>query len=176
MGERIRLETSGIEVTIPDGVKMGEAERQPSLIVSILKQCNGDVDLYCKQFTTRNHTSNVEVMIKTLQILDKAENHEFKQQWNSLIDAFKQAKLLMAQNKAIHAIANYNYPKTKAGRKSTQMTQDAVIKLTTFWYKGWTKEEEVRGKKRGDKMPTTAEEEVTDPLDAALADMQSEDE
>lgn len=182
MGDKVKPEAAAREINIPAGVRLGAAEENPAIIIETLRRCNGDVDKYCQQFTTRAHVANIEVMMLTMLVLDKPENAPFKAQWDALIEAFRKAKLLVAQNKACNAIANFNYPRTKAGRKSTQMTQDTVMKLTRFWYSDNTPTAEppppkVDGRRKVEQpepapAPTTPAPIVVDPLDDVLAVMQ----
>ena len=144
-----------------------EIKQDPELIIRTLEACTGDVDAYIKHFTTRSHVANMQVLVQTLLILDRPENAEYKRQWQELINAYKNAKVVMAQNEALKAIADFKYGK---GKKE-QMNAQQLISLSRFWLADHNEFNKNVGRK---KATTVAEEERDDPLDNILQKMKEE--
>jgi hypothetical protein len=108
-------------------VTMGQCEKNPQLIIDMLKASNGDVEKLATQLsaTTTRRDSKERTLMYALLILNKPENLAFRQQWDALITAYKQAKIAMAERTAFEWIGSYEPPDEKV----TVQTAVAFMRL-----------------------------------------------
>ena len=126
------------------------AEDDAQILIDILKECDGDVDLFARQFNATTHESKLKCLQKTLMILSKSENAGLKLDWDENIAAYKQAKLLLAQRTAFNWIGEYQPPK---GTKKEPVTIPQASSYIGLWTKEYTAGESVKGRKAANEVP-----------------------
>ena len=185
MGDKIRLKpnkgvhtTKEREINLPSvESNFSFVETHPHLIVETLEGVNGDIEQYAQHFTGKSHRSIESVLVKTITILARPENAELKKRWDALIVAFKEAKRLVAQNKAMKALASYSLPTRNRKEKGiAKMSVGDYDKLMKMYAGGVIEGEKTKARIHGKKEATGAEVPEADPLDGVLDEMAEDEE
>lgn len=168
MGDKIKLRSKTFvqampkefDFVIPDAVYLDTCERDPATLIRCLELCNGDMQMFCQQFATRQGVTHESVAVRTMRVLNRPENGEYKKQFGELIQAHKEAKYLLAQHKAFEFISDFKPPKNS---KDTPLSQ--VTSYMKFWLAASMASEVARSK---------APPASGDPLSAILDDLENE--
>lgn len=159
------------QVEVPK-VGLGLIANDPKAVVDALELCAGNVEEFAKQFMGDSYKDRMKVLMETMMLLNKPENSEHKRRWYALIAAFKEAKVLMAENAAFEFIAKYNPAKTNEGKpRNVSPAQYATI--CNLWMKEQTNAAATKGRRKGAKPEEDHDE--TRALGGILGTMQEED-
>jgi hypothetical protein len=129
-----------------------QCEKNPQTFVDILKQCDGDVEEYLTQFRAVEHIARMKILTTTLLTLNRTEHSKLKAEWDALIDAYKQAKIALAERAAFQWIGNYNPP--GINNPNAKITLQAAAVYMRMWLGEHMSSETTKGRRKGAETPT----------------------
>ena len=132
-----------------------ECEKNPQLIIDILKSVDGDIDAFIKQFNTRSPDTKITVLIKALVVLGRKGNEEQLEEWNELIAAFNAAKYMLAENAAVKFVGDYEPPK---GQNKKAVKISDFVSFSRLWMAQHLEKEKMKGRKAGNAVPDAPKE------------------
>lgn len=140
-----------------EGPPFDTFEKNPRRIIELLETLHGDVDKYVGYFF---HIDPVEVLSRTMAVLNLKENIGARQRWDFLTRAFEEAKVILAKRKAMEIISKYTVDEEK-------MDLAKFVTYSRFWLAAHTTAATARAKRDAAMAPAEGEAEE-------LADITSE--
>ena len=133
-------------------------EDNPKKIIDLLETNHGDVEQYVKHFF---HMSEIEVLSRTMSVLNRKENFGLRQQWDEIIASFEEAKVLLARRQALEIVSLFK----------PDVEDMDISKFTTyarFWLAAHTAADTTRAKRQASFEPAKGE---ADELAQAVHEM-----
>lgn len=159
------------ELQLPK-VSLGIIANDPEKVVEALELVGGDITEFAKHFMGYDYKDRMKILTETMLLLNKPENAKHKTRWYSLIAAFREAKIMIAENNAFEFIASYNPNKT-ADNKKRNITPAQYATIANLWMKEHTNAQATKGRRKGAK--PEEDNDQNDKLNGILGGMQEED-
>jgi hypothetical protein len=139
----------------------------PAGLVEILQSVDGDVEHYCEQFKASTHVSGLNILTRSLILLRQPGNEEHLAKFEALIAAWKHAKVMLAEHKAMAYIADFQLP-SKGDISKGDIS--AYSQFSRLWLTHHLQAEVQRRKAKG----KAAGIETTDPYASLLEGLKDE--
>ena len=149
-----RKKHEGMTVIVPDipTRTLHQCEKNPAIFVEILRRCDGDIDEYLRQFRADEHPAKMTILTTTLLSLNKPENSKLKGEWDALVDAYKQAKVALAERAAFNWIGSYAPPAPSNTR--SKVTLPIATAYMRLWLGEHMSSETTKGRRKGAETPS----------------------
>lgn len=123
------------------------------LLADGLEYYGGDLQSFLKKYAPGADDAQLQCLSWAMMVLSKPENEAQLTRWQNLIDAFEQAKMLFARQKAFDFIASYQVPsgKGKGGKEKAPLS--AVVSFAKFWLADHQAHNVAMARKKGNALP-----------------------
>lgn len=135
-----RFNRTGLKLSV------SHLELEPQIILDTLIACDGDIDLYVKQFSATTHEAKLTILQKTFCILNKPEHCQRRLMWDDQIAAYKQAKISLAEREAFNWIGEYKPPKST---KDEPVPMNQANSFIRTWMGAYQENEKAKGRASG---------------------------
>ena len=122
-----------------------QCEKNPRMLIDMLQMADGDIEEFVKQFHSSDHKARMTILMGSLLILNKPQHAALKMEWDALLSAYKQAKVIVAEREAFNWIGNY-HPPTGKNNKVTLSVATAFMRL---WLGEHLTSETTKGRRKG---------------------------
>lgn len=133
---------------------IAQVEKKPELLVEMLCIADGNLDKFVKQFSTFRRASKIGIMLRVMLVLNKPENAKVKADFEGVVEAFKQAKIMVAEQTAMNWIADYEPPKPTEKNKEPVALSQAIAYMRVFMGEH-VSQQSTKGRLKAAEMPTT---------------------
>lgn len=142
--------------------RLSTYSQSPGALVDLLGTYHGDVTEFCHHFFD---DKPIEILSKTMSMLNDRRYLHHKQRWDSLIEAFEQAKFMLAKRKAIQLIGDYE-------PDPENMDVSKFTTYSRFWMASHAASETTRAKRQATFAPPPGEaDELSDIIDEMTTDL-----
>jgi hypothetical protein len=133
-------------------------EIHPARIIQLLETFHGDINKYVGYFF---HIEAVEVLSRTMAVLNLKDNIGLRQRWDFLTRAFEEAKVLLAKREAMEVISKYKVDEEK-------LDLAKFVTYSRFWLAAHTTAETTRAKRNASMAPADGEAEELNDITSEL--------